>query len=66
MTPKRGQPPKPPEKRRTEKKELLYSTEELATLEKAYQLDGEPNTFSRWLANMTLEEAERIIIEHEK
>lgn len=66
MTPKRGQPPKPPEEKRVEKKELRYSTKELELLEEAYQLIGMPNTFSRWLANVTLEEAEKIVREHKK
>ena len=61
MTPKRGQPPKPPEEHRTKQKTLMYNAAELAKLEEAYRLSESPRTFSRWLANITLEEAERII-----
>ncbi len=66
MTPKRGQPPKPPEKRRDVEKKLRYSAEEIATLEEAYRISGSPNTFSRWLATITTEEAKRIIDSHKK
>lgn len=61
MTPKRGQPPKPPEKSRTEKISFRYTPEEKAKLEAAWEALGSPNTLSRWLATVTLEEAERIL-----
>lgn len=66
MSPKRGQPPKPPEKRRTIYKNLAYNPEEIEKLEKAWQLAGSPNTISRWLATVTLDEAEKIITEYQK
>lgn len=61
MTPKRGQPPKPPEKKRTEMVYYRYTPEEKARLEAAWEASGSPNTLSRWLAEVTLEEAERIL-----
>ena len=66
MNPKRGQPPKPPEDLRTRKKLLSYSDSELAVIKTAYEVAGSPNTLSRWLATVTLEEARRIIESAEK
>lgn len=66
MTPKRGQPPKPPGERRTIYKNLAYNQTEMALLEEAYRLSGEPNTIARWLAEITLEEARQIIESHQK
>lgn len=64
MTPKRGQPPKPPEEQRNDKISLRFTKAERTILEEAYRLSGSPNTLARWLASTTLEEAERIITEH--
>ena len=66
MTPKRGQPPKPPEKKRDVEKKLRYSPEELAVVEEAYRLSESPRPFSRWLAEVTLEEAQRIVNDSKK
>lgn len=65
MTPKRGQPPKPPEKKRSVEKKVLYSPEEIGILEKAYELSGAERPFGRWHAEISLEEAQRIIAQHE-
>jgi hypothetical protein len=61
MTPKKGQPPKPPERKREIEKKLRYSPEELVIVEEAYRLSESPRPFLRWLANITLDEAREII-----
>ena len=61
MTPKRGQPPKPPEEHRLNKQTVRYNDAEMELLKTAYQKSESPRPFLRWLANITLEEAERII-----
>lgn len=66
MSPKRGQPPKPPEKKRSVEKKVLYSPEEIEVLEKAYALSGTERPFGRWHAEISLDEAKRIITEHER
>lgn len=66
MTPKRGQPPKPPEKRRTETVFTRYTPEEKALLEKAWELSGSPNTLARWAGEITLQEATRIVDDSKK
>ncbi len=66
MTPKRGQPPKPPDKQRTQKTLLSHTEAEKEILKKAHRLSGSTRTLSRWLAELTMEEAERIIASHKK
>ncbi len=66
MTPKRGQPPKPPEKRKSGQIGLRVSQSERELLETAYRLSGSTETFSRWMVGITIEEAQRIVNEHEK
>ncbi len=61
MPKKRGQPPKPPEKSRTEKVVHRYTPEEKALLQRAWEASGSPNTLSRWLADQSMEKAKRII-----
>jgi hypothetical protein len=61
MTPKRGQPLKPPEKRRDVEKRLRYSPEEIAIVEEAYKISESKRPFLRWLANTTIDEARKII-----
>ncbi len=66
MAKKRGQPPKPPEQRREIQMKILHTEAERALLEKAYQLSGSPRTLARWVASVTIEEAQRIVNEHEQ
>jgi len=66
MPPKRGQPPKPPEKSRTEAVTSWYTPEEKALLKKAYELSGTTLSLSRWIVGITIEEAEQIIKSHKK
>lgn len=66
MVPKRGQPPKPPEERREAQMKIRHTEAERALLEKAHQLSGSPRTLARWVASVTVEEAQRIVNEHEK
>lgn len=64
MSPKRGQPPKPPEEQRTESVSYRYTKGEKALLQEAWELSGSSKTLSRWFAEITLEEAKKIITEH--
>ncbi len=66
MTPKRGQPPKPLEEQRTESVSYRYTKEEKALLQEAWELSGSPKTLSRWFAEITLEEAKRIVNDSKK
>lgn len=66
MTPKRGQPPKPPEEQRKNKASIRYNDVEMKLLEDAYALSDSPKTLSRWLAEITLEEAQKIIDSHKR
>lgn len=66
MSKKRGQPAKAKFHHRVKKKTLCYSQVEMMQLEEAYELSGSPKTFSRWLATLTLEGAEKIRSVHRK
>ena len=63
MSPKRGQPPKPPEKSRTELVSTRYTPEEMKILKKAHRLSMTTKTLARWVVETSLEEARRIIKE---
>lgn len=66
MTPKRGQPPKPPEKQRTERIVTRYTKDEMELLDEAYRLSESQRPFSRWLADFTVEEIRKMIESHKK
>jgi len=66
MTNRRGQPPKPLEQHKNEKQSLRYTKDEMELLREAYRLAGSPRTLARWLAEMTLEEARKIVASHKK
>ena len=66
MTPKRGQPPKPPEEQRTKRMMIRHTEAERALLEEAHKLSGSKRTLATWVATITIEEAERIIKQHKK
>ena len=61
MPPKRGQPPKPPQKSRTELVAARYTPEEMAILKEAYELSESTTTLARWVVETSLEEAKKII-----
>jgi len=66
MNPKRGQPPKPLEKQRKNRQVVRYSDIEMTLLHEAYALSESKRPFLRWLANVTLEEARKIVDSHRK
>ena len=66
MAKKKGAKPKPIDEHRKNQKKLLYSDYELKLITEAYEIAGKPCPFARWLANITLEEANRIVSDAKK
>ncbi len=66
MSPKRGQPPKPPENQRTKKMTIRHTEAERALLEEAHRLSGSKRTLATWVSSVTVDEAEKIIESHKK
>ena len=61
MTPRRGQPPKPKAIRKVEQVGFRVTKAEKDILEKAHRFSGSTESFSRWMAKVSIEEARRII-----
>ena len=66
MAKKKGAKPKPIDEHRKNQKKLLYSDDELKLIEEAYEIAEKPYPFARWLANITLDEAKKIVTQSKK
>lgn len=61
MTPKRGQPPKPPEERKTVHRNVSYTESQIADVDAAKQIEAPDKKFSAYIRDMSLEHAQKVL-----
>jgi len=60
MSPKRGQPPKPPDKRRTIQKSVLMNSEEFDAIEKARKKEAPDTRTKAYMRDVEIDPAEKV------